>query len=127
MFKRHEPEQSDEFVWIDGRRNGKIRSEKMESYKNIFSIHNIAIYLAIINIIGFLAMWLDKRKAKKGVWRISEQTLFYITLLGGGFGTIAGMYMFRHKTKKLRFTIGLPVILVSEIVLFGYLIFKYII
>ena len=72
-------------------------------------------------------MWLDKRKAKKGQWRISEQFLFYVTLLGGGFGTIIGMYTFRHKTKKMRFTIGFPIILISEIILFGYVIVKYLI
>lgn len=99
----------------------------MQEIKQIFSIQNIAIYLLLINVIGFLAMYIDKRKAKKGSWRISEQALFYITLLGGGVGTIIGMYMFRHKTKKLRFTIGFPVILISEILLFGYLICKYII
>ena len=71
-------------------------------------------------------MWIDKKKAQKGAWRISEQALFYITLLGGGVGTILGMYTFRHKTKKLRFTIGFPVILISEIILLGYLFFKYV-
>lgn len=100
--------------------------EKMLEIKEIFTVQNIIIYLAIINIIGFFAMCLDKRKARRGAWRISEQSLFYITLLGGGIGTIAGMYVFRHKTKKLRFTIGFPVILISEIVLAGYLIIKYI-
>ena len=99
----------------------------MENIKQIFTVQNIVIYITIINIIGFFIMWLDKRKAKKSAWRISEQALFYITLLGGGIGTIAGMYIFRHKTKKLRFTIGFPVILISEIILAGYLIFKYII
>lgn len=99
----------------------------MITLQEIFTLQNIIIYVIIINIIGFLAMWVDKRKAQKGAWRISEQTLFYITLLGGGFGTITGMYLFRHKTKKLRFTIGFPVILVSEIILVGYVIIKYII
>ncbi len=99
----------------------------MITLQEIFTLQNIIIYVIIINIIGFLAMWVDKRKAQKGAWRISEQTLFYITLLGGGFGTITGMYLFRHKTKKLRFTIGFPVILVSEIILAGYVIIKYII
>ena len=98
----------------------------MLEIKEIFTIQNIIIYLAIINIIGFFAMWIDKRKAKRGAWRISEQALFYITFLGGGIGTIAGMYTFRHKTKKLRFTIGFPAILISEIVLCGYLIIRYI-
>ena len=99
----------------------------MQEIKQIFSLQNIAIYLCIINVIGFLAMYIDKRKAKKGAWRISEQALFYITFLGGGIGTILGMYIFRHKTKKLRFTIGFPVILITEIILFSYLIYKYII
>ena len=81
----------------------------------IFTIKNIIIYLVIVNIIGFLAMWLDKRKAEKGRWRIQEKTLFMLTVLGGGIGTIAGMYTFRHKTQKLSFTIGLPAILILEI------------
>ena len=105
----------------------KERSEKMAEIKQIFSIQNILIYLIIINLIGFFVMLIDKRKAKKGAWRISEQALFYITLLGGGFGTILGMYVFRHKTKKLRFTIGFPVILICEIVLSVYFIIKYIV
>lgn len=81
----------------------------------------ILIYLLVINFIGFLTMWWDKRQAKLGNWRTPEKTLFTITFLGGGFGTIAGMYKFRHKTKKLRFTIGFPVILISEICLIIYL------
>ena len=81
----------------------------------IFTAKNIIIYLLVINVIGFLAMWIDKRKAEKGRWRIQEKTLFMITLLGGGIGTISGMYAFRHKTQKLAFTIGLPGILILEI------------
>lgn len=86
-------------------------------------IKNIIIYLLVINILGFLAMGLDKLKAKKGRWRIPENTLFAFTILGGGIGTIAGMYVFRHKTKKLKFTIGMPVILILEILLIIYLEF----
>ena len=90
---------------------------------DIFTIKNILIYLLIINLIGFYMMWSDKRKAKKGKWRIPEQTLFIVTALGGGIGTIAGMYTFRHKTKKLAFTIGLPTILITEIGLAIYFLF----
>ena len=90
---------------------------------NLFTVKNVIIYLIIINLIGFYVMWSDKRKAQKGKWRIPENTLFLITLLGGGIGTIAGMYTFRHKTKKLKFTIGLPAILILEIILFIYLKF----
>lgn len=82
----------------------------------IFTIKNIIIYLVSINAIGFLAMWIDKVKAKKGSWRIQEKTLFMITLLGGGIGTISGMYTFRHKTQKLGFKFGFPAILILEII-----------
>ncbi len=88
----------------------------IQKFIEIVSLKNIIIYLIIINVIGFLAMFIDKWKAKRGAWRIAEKTLFLLTLLGGGVGTIAGMYIFRHKTKKLYFTIGFPVILITEIV-----------
>ena len=84
---------------------------------DIFTTKNIILYLVAINAIGFLAMFIDKEKAKKGKWRIKENTLLVITLLGGGIGTIAGMYTFRHKTKKMIFVIGFPVIVVAEIIL----------
>ena len=86
------------------------------NFSEIFSTKNILIYLLIINIFGFFIMWLDKRKAIKGSWRIPEKTLFLITALGGGIGTIAGMYTFRHKTQKLNFVIGFPFITVLEII-----------
>ena len=87
----------------------------------LFSIKTIILYFVIINIIGFLAMWIDKRRAKRGAWRIPENTLLLITVLGGGIGTITGMYVFRHKTKKGKFTIGFPAILVLELILLIYI------
>ena len=95
--------------------------ENVINISDIFSIKNIIIYLITINLIGFYMMWSDKRRAKWGKWRIPENTLFMVTALGGGIGTIAGMYTFRHKTKKLKFTIGLPAILILEIILCIYL------
>ena len=86
----------------------------------IFTPKNIIIYLIIINLLAFAAMWWDKRRAQKGEWRISEAGLFTLVLLGGGIGGIVGMYTFRHKTKKLKFTIGFPTILITEIVLAIY-------
>ena len=83
----------------------------------------IILYILLINIIGFFIMGLDKFKAKKGYWRTPEKTIFTITLLGGGVGTVAGMYVFRHKTKKLAFTIGLLTILIPEIGLVIYFLF----
>ncbi len=93
-------------------------------FSKIFTLQNIIIYFIIINIIGFFIMWLDKRKAKKGAWRIPEKTLFIITGLGGGIGTIAGMYTFRHKTQKLGFVIGFPFITILEIITILYFILK---
>ena len=87
------------------------------------TLKQIVIYLFIINIFGFFIMGWDKLMAKTGFWRTPEKTLFTITFLGGGIGTIAGMYVFRHKTRKLRFTIGFPVILFSEIVVAIYYLF----
>ena len=83
---------------------------------NIFNIRNILIYLLLINLIAFLAMYIDKKRAKWGKWRIKESTLFTLVLLGGGIGGIAGMYAFRHKTKKVGFVIGFPAILIIEII-----------
>ena len=83
--------------------------------KELFTFQNIAIYLIVINLIGFLTMYIDKKKAQKGAWRIPEKTIFIITAIGGGIGTIAGMYKFRHKTQKKIFTIGLPFIVILDI------------
>jgi len=85
----------------------------------------LIVYLVIINLVGFLAMVIDKRRARKGEWRIKEGSLFMITLLGGGIGTIAGMYGFRHKTKKLKFTVGLPTIFIVEVILIIYALMKF--
>ena len=94
----------------------------MKEIIHSFGISNVVIYVIVINIVGFFAMGIDKWKAKNNAWRIPENTLFSITVLGGGIGTIAGMYMFRHKTQKAKFTIGLPAILILEIILIMYMI-----
>ena len=85
--------------------------------EELFTIKNIIIYLLGINVITFLAMWLDKYKAKKGKWRTEEKTLFTLVALGGGIGGILGMHVFRHKTKKFRFVIGFPFIIIMQILL----------
>ena len=95
----------------------------MEYLEKIFTLPNIAIYLVIINLIGFFIMWLDKRKAKYSRWRIKESTLFLVAALGGGIGTIAGMYTFRHKTQKARFVFGFPAIIVIQILIVIMIVF----
>ena len=83
----------------------------------LFTIRNFIIYLIIINIITFLAMWIDKIRAKRGKWRIKESTLFLLVAMGGGIGGIAGIYVFRHKTKKGYFTFGFSAIVIIEIIM----------
>ena len=93
--------------------------------QEIFTMKNFVIYILAINLIGFFIMWLDKHKARKGSWRIPEKTLFIITAIGGGIGTTVGMFVFRHKTKKLNFLIGFPFITILEIILaIYYLVIK---
>ena len=72
-------------------------------------------YLVIINALGFLLMLIDKKKAQKNRWRIRESALIGVAALGGSVGSLLGMYTFRHKTKHLKFTLGIPVILVLQI------------
>lgn len=72
-------------------------------------------YLAAINLVTFFVYGVDKRKARKGQWRVPEKTLFLLPLLGGSLGGILGMKAFHHKTKHWYFRWGLPAILVLQI------------
>ena len=83
----------------------------------IFSVKSFIIYLIAINIITFLVMGLDKWKAKHGSWRIQEATLFTLVLFGG-------MIVFHHKTKKAKFQIGFPAILLTEaaLIIYGFVV-----
>ncbi|MDY4507420.1 MAG: DUF1294 domain-containing protein [Candidatus Faecousia sp.] len=74
----------------------------------------LSFYLLIINALGFLLMLVDKWKARKNRWRVRESTLLLIAALGGSVGSLAGMYLFRHKTRHLKFTLGIPLILAAQ-------------
>lgn len=76
----------------------------------------VLIYLFLINAVGFLVMLIDKKNALKKRWRIPEDVLIGIAVVGGSAGIIAGMRLFRHKTMKDKFAIGVPVILTLQIV-----------
>lgn len=75
------------------------------------------IYLLLINAVSFLLMLIDKYKARKNLWRIRESTLIITAALGGSIGALMGMYTFRHKTKHLRFTLGIPIILAIQLLI----------
>ena len=72
-------------------------------------------YLLTINAVGLLIMLADKEKAKKHLWRIPEVTLLTVAALGGSLGCLAGMRLFRHKTRKPKFYLGLPAILAAQL------------
>ena len=76
----------------------------------------LSIWLIVINLVGFIQMYADKRRAKKDRWRIPEKQLFLVALIGGSVGSILGMQVFRHKTKHKSFVIGMPAILILQIV-----------
>lgn len=80
-------------------------------------------YLLLINAIAFLLMLVDKYKAKKNLWRIPEATLFLSAAMGGSIGALLGMYLIRHKTKHLKFILGMPAILAAQIGIAVWLIF----
>lgn len=76
----------------------------------------VLLYLIIVNAAAFLLMLADKQKAKRGAWRIPEKTLISAAAIGGSIGALCGMYLFRHKTKHLKFTLGIPLILAVQVI-----------
>ena len=87
-------------------------------------IRLILLYLLIVNAIAFILMLADKRMAQKNLWRIPESTLLLSAAIGGSIGSLAGMYTFRHKTKHLKFTLGVPAILIAQIAAVIYLFLR---
>ncbi|MBC5625618.1 DUF1294 domain-containing protein [Clostridium sp. NSJ-49] len=85
-------------------------------------IKYFTIYFIIINFVSFILMYIDKRRAIKKEWRISEHTLILISLLGVSIGSLIGMYTFRHKTKHLKFKVGIPIILVIQLLVIANII-----
>lgn len=83
------------------------------------------IYLISVNIAAFIIYGVDKRRAKKQKWRISEATLFVLALIGGSVGSEIAMYTFHHKTRHMLFVIGIPCIILLQLPLL-VLIFRFI-
>ena len=84
----------------------------------------LLVYLIIINAVGLVLMLVDKHRARNNLWRIPERSLLLTAAIGGSVGVIAGMYLFRHKTKHLKFTLGVPAILCGHVLL-AVLLFVY--
>lgn len=83
---------------------------------NNFNVWLIAlVYIVVINIVAYIMYGIDKRKAKKHEWRIPEAYLIGIALAGGSVGAFSGMKIFHHKTKHVKFFVGIPLIMVIQI------------
>lgn len=83
------------------------------------------IYLSAVNIAAFSIMGIDKHKAQRKKWRVSEKSIFILGLMGGALGVLLGMNIFHHKTKHLKFTLGIPAVLVLNIIMLSYLLQKF--
>ena len=84
----------------------------------------LAVWLIAINLVTFAVYGADKRRARRGAWRVPEKTLFLLPLLGGSVGALLGMRVFRHKTKHWYFVWGIPLILLAQIALAVWVYFK---
>ncbi|MBP3654992.1 MAG: DUF1294 domain-containing protein [Oscillospiraceae bacterium] len=85
----------------------------------------LLIYLLGINLVLFVTMGVDKFKARRGLWRIPEKTLFLLAIAGGSIGGILGMQIFRHKTKHNSFKFGFPAILIFEAAVIGWIVYQF--
>ena len=85
----------------------------------------LGLYLALMNLAAFAAMGLDKGRARRGRWRVSEKALFLPALLGGALGGVLGMRAFRHKTRRWYFRFGFPALLVLQLAGFCLLLWKF--
>ena len=91
---------------------------------NIIALIILLIYLLSINLVSFILFGVDKRRARRSLWRISEGTLIACSIFGGSIGALYGMKFFRHKTRHRKFTLGIPAILAVQVCAAGYIIFR---
>lgn len=84
--------------------------------------NNLIYYIFLINLIAFIVIYTDKQKAIRKKWRTKESTIMFLSLIGGSIGTYIGMYTFRHKTKHLKFTLGVPMIILAQVLAYIFII-----
>ncbi len=93
----------------------------MHAFLSVYGKY-ILLYLLFVSVLAFLLMGLDKHYAKVRAWRIPEKVLFLAALAGGSVGSILGMQLFRHKTRHWYFRLGMPLILVAQVLLAAFLL-----
>ena len=96
-------------------------SEQMIPLKHL---HVVLIYLAVINVVTFFMYGIDKWKAKKSKWRIRETALLGLAVLGGSIGAWLGMKVWHHKTQHKKFRFGVPAIIIIQLSIIVYLLYK---
>ncbi len=92
---------------------------------NISLLHIALIYLAVINVVTFFVYGIDKWKAKKFMWRVSEATLLGLAVVGGSIGAWLGMKTWHHKTLHRKFKYGVPAIIIVQLALIGYILYRF--
>ena len=95
----------------------------MSKLRNMTLLQIIFIYIGSINILTFFVYGIDKWKAKRSKWRISEATLLVLAIIGGSIGAWLGMKVWHHKTMHKKFKYGLPLILLAQIALIMWALF----
>lgn len=92
---------------------------------NISLLHIALIYLAVINVVTFFVYGIDKWKTKKFMWRVSEAALLGLAVVGGSIGAWLGMKTWHHKTLHRKFKFGVPVIIIVQLALIGYILYRF--
>ena len=87
-------------------------------------IHYFLLYLTLLSFITLIIYGIDKARARRGLWRISERTLLTLSFVGGALGGLIAMQLFRHKTKHWYFVLWMPLFTVLYAILSGYLFMK---
>lgn len=83
------------------------------------------IYLCLISLIAIILTAADKIKAKRGKWRVPEATLLIISALGGSAAMYIAMLLIRHKTKHVKFMLGIPIIIILQVIVVAWFITRY--
>ena len=92
--------------------------------KELNLLHIVLIYLAVINVVTFFMYGVDKWKAKKSKWRIRETALLGLAVLGGSIGAWLGMIVWHHKTQHKKFKYGIPAIIIVQLAIIGYFLYR---
>lgn len=111
-----------EIIWFFYENHLSLQRIKLILLKMIVRL--FFIILLAMNIVTFIMFGLDKWKAKKSEWRIPESTLLWLAVAGGSIGALVGMKVWHHKTLHKKFTLGVPAILIGQVIIFLFLWMK---